>query len=135
MSFVTGTGLVTPGGQPYLAGVRYLARFNPLRAVNDLRAYLAQRQPYELWFGILAIVLTALILFGFVLDSHVERPYKANITYVESWPLSRTDREIIAQQKIDQVKRDKLAAEVRARQERTRAQFKQLDDKLKAYGL
>jgi hypothetical protein len=115
--------------------VRYFARFNPFRAIADLRLFLSHRQPHELWFGILAIFLTGLILVGFVKDSHVPRPYKSNITYVESWPLSRTDKEIIAQQKIDQVAREKREAEIRAAQERTRAQFKRIDDKLKAYGL
>lgn len=113
----------------------YFARFSPVRAVSDLRRFLALRQPYELWFGIAAIFVTGLIIAGFVVDSHEERARKSNIIYVQQWPLSRTDREIIAQQKIDQVKRDKEQAELRARQEAVRRQFQQLDDKLKAMGL
>ena len=53
-------GLVSAAGQPYLMRVSYLARFSPFRAVADLRVFLSHRQPHELWFGILAIVLTAL---------------------------------------------------------------------------
>lgn len=113
----------------------FFARFSPLRAISDLRRFLALRQPYELWFGILAIVMTTLLLAGFMADSRVEKVRKPNIIYVQQWPLSRTDREIIAQQKIDQVKRDKEAAELRARQEAVRQQFKRLDDKLTSYGL
>lgn len=113
----------------------YFARFSPVRAVNDLRRFLALRQPYELWFGILAIVVTALILAGFVHDSSELRVRKRNIIYVQQWPLTRTDREIVAQQKIDQVQRDKDEAELRARQEKVRLQFKRLDDKMTSYGL
>lgn len=120
---------------PILLGVRYFARFNPLRAVRDLRFFLAQRQPYELWFGMLAIVLTGLLLIGFVKDSHVERPYKPNIVYVEQWRGDRTDAQIVAQQKVDQVAVDKRKAEIERRQKAVQAQFKRMDDKLKAYGL
>ena len=114
----------------------YFARFSPVRAVADLRRFLSYRQPHELWFGILAIVVTAVILLGFVHDSRGQRPVRPqNIIYVQQWPLSRTDKEIIAQQKIDQVQRDKDAAELRARQEKVRQQFKRMDDQLKSYGL
>lgn len=108
---------------------------SPTRAFRDLRLFLSHRERHELWFGILALVMTATILFGFVLDSRAEIPYKPQITYVESWPLSRSDREIIAQQKIDQVKRDKAEADLRARQLKVQAQFKRLDDGLKSVGL
>lgn len=113
----------------------YFARFSPFRAIADLRRFLALRQPYELWFGMLAIVLTTLLIAGFVHDSHEERVRKQNIIYVQQWPLSRTDREIIAQQKIDQAAKDKREAEIRAAKLKTQAQFKKLDDQLKSYGL
>ena len=113
----------------------YFARFSPFRAVRDLRFFLSLRQPHELWFGILAVLLTGLMLYAFVLDSHEDRVRKRNIIYVENWPLSRTDREIIAQQKIDQAKREKAEADLRARQEKLRLQFKRVDDQLKAYGI
>jgi len=115
--------------------MNFFSRFSPLRAINDLRFFLAQRQPYELGFLALSIVIVALLIAGFVHDSHEERPYKRNIIYVQQWPLSRTDAEIHAQQKIDGVEQTKRIAEQKKRDEATRAEFKKLDDRLKAYGL
>lgn len=114
--------------------MRYLARFSPIAAYRDLRLFLSHRQPHELWFGILAIVITAALLFAFVKDSHFERVYKPNIVYVQQWKADRTDEQIVTQQKADQPAIDKRKAEIEARQKKRRAEFKRLDDKLEAYG-
>ena len=112
----------------------YFARFSPIRAYRDLRLFLLQRQPHELWFLLLALVLTSLLLAGFTKDSKVAPVYKRDIIYVDQWRLDRTDAEIIAKQKIDQVARAKQLAEIKRREAESRAQFKRLDDKLTRYG-
>lgn len=114
--------------------MRYFARFSPFAAYRDLRLFLSHRQPHELWFGILAILITALLLFAFVKDSHFDRVYKPNIVYVEQWKADRTDGQIVAQQKADQPAIDKRKAEIEARQNKRRAEFKRLDDTLEKYG-
>lgn len=115
--------------------MRYLARFSPLRAVRDLRVFLAHRQPHELWFMLVAMVLTALVLVGFVKDSHFERTYRPDIIYVQQWPLDRTSEQIRAQQKIDQARKELLEARREKKRAEQRAAFKRLDDKLESYGL
>lgn len=116
--------------------MRYFSRFNVLPALRDLRLFLHQRSPHELWFGLLAIVLTGLMLTGLMMDSHVARPpEQPKIIYVKSWPLSRTDQEIIAQQKLDLIEADKRIAAWRKAQLERQRQFKRLDDKLEAMGL
>lgn len=115
--------------------MRYLARFSPLRALRDLRMYLATRQPYELWFMMAALVLTAGVLFIFIKDSAIAPVYRPNIIYVQQWRADRTDAEIRAQQKIDQAKRDVEDAEFKKQQAERQAEFKRLDDKLKSVGL
>lgn len=114
--------------------MRYLSRFSPVAAIRDLRLFLSQRRPYELWFGILAIVLTGLILVGFVKDSKVEKPYEPNIMYVEQWRADRTDAEIVAKQKVDQVGIDKRRAEIEKQKKARQAEFKRLDDRLESMG-
>lgn len=118
-----------------LLAMNFLTRLSPFRAIRDLRFFLAQRQPYELGFLALSMVVTTAIIAGFVKDSRVEKPYKKNIVYVEQWPLTRTNAEIVAQQKIDQVERDKEKAEQLRREKELQAEFKKLDDRLKAVGL
>ncbi|MBO9621976.1 MAG: hypothetical protein J7500_04620 [Sphingomonas sp.] len=112
----------------------FLRYLSPLRALRDLRAYLASRKPYELWFMMLALVVTMIILVMFVKDSHIESPYKRNIIYVEQWPITRTDEQIRAQQKIDQAKKHIAEAELEKKRAARQAEFKRLDDKLESWG-
>lgn len=115
--------------------MRYFSRFSPLAAIRDLRAFLAARRPYELWFGILAILVTGTLMVGFILDSRIAAPYRPNIVYIEQWRGDRTDDQIVAQQKVDQVAVDARNAEIERRRLDRQAQFKRLDDKMKAWGL
>ena len=39
--------------------MRYFRRFAPVRAYKDLRYFLATREPYEYWFLIAAMAITA----------------------------------------------------------------------------
>ena len=115
--------------------MRYLSRFSPIRAIVDLRRYLASRQPYELWFMMASLAITAAVLVMFVKDSTIAPEYRPNIIYVQQWRADRTDAEIIAQQKVDQIQREKDVASHKKREEEMRAQFKKLDDGLKKYGI
>ena len=54
---------------------------------------------------------------------------------MQQWRLDRTDVEIRAQQKIDQAQKEKDEAELAKEQEKTRAEFQRLDDKLKRWGI
>ena len=121
--------------RPSLPIMRYFARMNPLRAVRDLRLFLSQREKYELWFGILAVSLTLLLLLGFLHDSRMEAPaYDPEIIYVQQWSANRTDAEIRAQQKIDQAEKDRKQAIVDAREAKSRAALQRLDKQLDRMG-
>ncbi|WP_404336004.1 hypothetical protein AB2M62_17930 [Sphingomonas sp. MMS12-HWE2-04] len=105
----------------------FLRSLSPLRALRDLRFFLAQRKQHELWFMILAMLITFGVLFVFIKDSRVAVPYKRNIIYFESWPLTRTDEQIRAQQKIDQAKKAIEQAEYEKRLKKRQEQFQRLD--------
>jgi len=113
-----------------------LIRFNPFRAIGDLRRYLASRGKHELIFLFAALIICTLIVGGFAVASKVDKPYKPpEIIYVQSWRADRTDAEIIAQQKIDMAKKkidDAREAEFEAKK---RAEFKRASDALKKWGI
>jgi hypothetical protein len=112
----------------------FLKRFSPVAAYRDLRFFLAARKRHEIGFLALALALTLLILWAFVKDSHFEKPYERNIVYVEQWPITRTDAQIRAQQKIDQAKRNIEKAELEKKRQKRQAEFKRLNDKLESWG-
>ena len=113
----------------------FLRFFSPLRAIRDLRRYLATRPPYEIWFLMLAMALTLVVIWAFVKDSNIPVPYKRNIIYVESWPLDRSDEQIRAQQKIDQVKKHAQQAELEKRRKQRQEEFRRVDESLKKWGI
>lgn len=87
---------------------------SPRRALGDLRAVLARRGKHQLIAGGLAIVLPAVIVLGFLVDAKTNTaPPRRQLIYLDSWPADRTDAEIVAQQKIDKVAKDKAAVERR----------------------
>ncbi len=66
--------------------------------------------------------MPVLITLGFLKDSHVDPP-PPEMMFLPSWPASRSDAEIIAQQKIDQVAKEKAQAERRAQYQRLQKQL------------
>lgn len=94
--------------------MRYFDRFQPRGAWADLKHFMWSDQPYRWVFLILSIMVTVGTIAAFWVDSRFEPEYHRDIVYVQQWPLTRTDKEIIAQQKVDQViKERRLAAEKR----------------------
>lgn len=111
------------------------SRYNPVTGINDLRRFLASRQKHELVFAILSVMVTVTLITGFYLDSgDLKKPWKREIQYVESWPLDRTDAEIIAAQKTDMKNRAIREAAEKKRQEEHRKSLQKIDDALTRWG-
>jgi len=128
-------GLVPGPPHPYLAAeMTFLRHLSPVRAIRDLRFFLAQRRQHELWFMLLAMAITLVVLWAFVKDSHIEAPYERNIIYVESWPITRTEEQIKAQQKIDQAKKHIAEEDFAKRRKAKQQEFKKVDDWLTNHG-
>lgn len=103
------------------------------RSWHDLRNAFGGETPHRWRFMALAAAATASIFLTFFAESgfkgELERP---TIIYVESWPLSRSDAEIIAQQKIDYAaKLERQAKAVREAEER-KERYRQVG---KAFGM
>ena len=94
----------------------------------DMRAFAAQRSPYQ-WAGLgIAILMPLLIVAGFWHDStHGVQP-GPQVIYVQSWPANRTDAQIIADQKKDQAQRE-------AAQRERQAEFRKLDQQMNRLGI
>lgn len=100
----------------------------PRAAFADLRAFIRHRSR-EHWIGAsLAVLTTIIIVIIFFVDSQVNTAPPARIIYVEQWSESRTDEEIIRQQRIDQAKKDEAERQHRERLQR-------LDRKLDELGI
>lgn len=64
-----------------------------------------QRSREQVIGAALALLVTAVIVIEFLVDSKIGTEPPATIVYAESWNANRTDAEIIADQKKDQVKK------------------------------
>ena len=113
----------------------FLKHISPLRAYRDLRQFLARRRRHELWFMAASLAVTLTVIYAFVLDSNVAVPYKKNIIYVDSWPITRSEADIRAQQRVDEARRKQEQAVIEAKQKERQAEFKKYDDWLKKHGI
>lgn len=100
-------------------------------AFADLRAFIAQvrEQEHRWWFLALAILMPALLVWGFFHDSTIEIEYKApEVTWFETWEKGRTAEQVRAQQAKD------LPGEIAARKAETaekearKAEFRKVAD-------
>jgi hypothetical protein len=95
----------------------------PRAALADLRAFLRHRER-EHWIGMaLAVLVTIIIVIEFFVDSKINTAPPPRIVYAEDWRATRTDAEIIADQK-------KHQAERKAAQEERQRQFQKLEKQL-----
>ena len=94
---------------------------SPLAAWRDLKAFLGQQERHKFVFAAIAVIIPMVIVAGFYVDANIKP--EPQIIYVENWPADRTDDQIKAEQKIDQAKRDKAAAE-------RRRQYQELEKRL-----
>jgi hypothetical protein len=95
----------------------------PRAALKDLAAFMRQRSREQVIGASLALLITAIIVIEFLVDSTMGTAPPEQITYANLYPSNRTDAQIIADQKKDE------AARQAAIKERQR-QFKKLENQL-----
>lgn len=95
---------------------------------KDLAAFWRGRPRRQWVAGTLAVAIPIGILVSFYLDSYTNVRPRQTIIYVESWRADRSDAEIKAKQQAD-------LAERRAREERRRRQFQEIDSSLNRLGI
>ena len=114
----------------------FWSKITPLAAYRDLRQFLASRTRQDMLFAAISFAIVVALALGFFQDSRYTPAYKRPaIICVTSWRADRTDAEILAQQKIDQIKKKKDDAE-RARIEAAeREKYRKVDQALKRWGI
>ncbi|HEX4738154.1 MAG TPA: hypothetical protein VH331_11395 [Allosphingosinicella sp.] len=94
----------------------------------DIRAFAAERSRYQ-WGGMaVALIMPLVIVVGFFYDSAHAPQDGPQVVYVQSWPASRTDAQIVADQKKDQAQRE-------AAQRERQAEFRRLGDQMNRLGI
>lgn len=96
---------------------------SPRAAIRDLLAFMRQRSREQVIGACLALLVTAIIVIEFVVDSNMNTAPSPQVVEVELYSPNRTDADIRADQKKDQAERE---AAKKADQE----QFKQLAKQL-----
>lgn len=103
--------------------------FSVPRAYRDAKRLMQSRSKwYEIWFLLAAMAIAAGVIAGFVHDSRVVAPYHEEIVYVQSWPLNRSEAEILAAQKVFAAKQAKEQAEIEKAEKERQAEFKRLQN-------
>jgi hypothetical protein len=95
---------------------------SPRAAFADLRNFLRQRSREQVIGASLALLVTAIIVIEFLVDSKINTAPPPQVIYVEQWPANRTDAQIAADQKKDQAARE-------AAQKEKQRQFQELENR------
>ena len=95
----------------------------PRAAFRDLAAFMRQRSREQVIGACLALLVTAIIVIEFLVDSKINTAPPPQVVEVQLYSPNRTDAQIAADQKKDQAERE---AQKKADQE----QFKQLAKQL-----
>jgi len=96
---------------------------SPRAAFADLRAFLRQRSREQVIGGALALLVTAVIVFEFVIDANFGTAPPPRVTYVELYPTNRTDAEIVESQKKDQANKEAVRKETQRQYQRLEKQL------------
>ena len=113
---------------PYLRIMALPRPARPAALLADVRAFLGGEHRFKLLFGLLAIAMPVVIVFGFLRDTKTGILPGRQTYYVEEYSNDRSDAEIVAQQKIDQKVRDARLAE-------KRRAFQKVDNALTKLGI
>jgi hypothetical protein len=94
----------------------------------DLKAFAAESSPYKWGAAAVAVIMPIAIVIVFTLDTRTNIDPPTQIIYVESWPASRSEAEIKAQQAKDKAKAD-------AFKKKRQAEFQKVDEGLERLGI
>ena len=108
---------------------------SPKAAWRDLKTFIKTPAPHQVGLAVLSATIPLFFVALFYLDQVPMEYRPPKIVYVEKIDPTRTDAEIIAQQKIDAKKRAAEEAERQRILEANRKPFKELDKKLDEWGL
>ena len=100
---------------------------SPRAAFRDLVNFIRQREREHVLGATLAVLVTMIILIVFLVDPKVNTAPPEQVTWVELYPSSRTDAQIIADQKKDAAAR----AEFKRKKQES---FKKIDKDLDRLG-
>lgn len=96
---------------------------SPGAALRDLTAFLRQRSREQVIAACLALLVTAIIVIEFLVDSKINTAPPPQVVEVELYAPNRTDAQIAADQKKDQAERE-------AAKKEQQKQFQQLAKQL-----
>ena len=98
---------------PYLQRMSIFKDASLVGGFKDLVGFLRQSPKERVIPAILALLIPAIIVFIFIIDSKINTaaPEGPKVLYFESWSLDRSDEEILADRWAIQCKKDKFAEE------------------------
>lgn len=104
----------------------FWSRLSPTSAIGDFADQWRQPTPHRWKILGVSIAATFAILMVFLPESQRAPPARPNVTYISTWAAHRTEEEIIASNIANQARKERLAAERAAREERKKELYRQL---------
>ena len=106
--------------------MKFWNRISPKRAVDDFAGHWQQPTPYRWQIMGVSIAATFAVLMVFVPKSERAPPRRPDVTYISTWSPNRSQAEIIASNRANQVRKDEIAARRAAIEERKKEMYRAL---------
>ncbi|RDC59086.1 hypothetical protein HME9302_00265 [Alteripontixanthobacter maritimus] len=103
-----------------------ISRLNPVTGLRDFWDVFRQPQPYRIPILLASIAVTCGIVALVAAESVKGPPVRPDVTYITSFAPDRTDAEIIESNRLNQLRKDKVAQELERRLERRKDLYRAL---------
>ena len=123
-----GRGWRRGGLAPIYMGMSFLPPFEPRKGISEFIAFAKRRDREHVIGGMLALLMTAVIVVIFFVDSKVNTAPPTQVIYADVYAGEPTDEEIIERQEREQ-------AEIEERARQRQEQFREIDEALERAGI
>ena len=118
--------LARQAARAYLAGMKFSSRFNPAGGIADFWNEIRRPTPYR-WPVLGASLLCSFALLFWVTQERVlVPPEPPKVSYISTFAAGRSDAEIIASNRENQLRKERLAAEQAKRDEEVKEMYRAL---------
>lgn len=102
------------------------SRFNPSAGLSDFWEYIRRPQPYRVPILLVSAIPFGVILYWAASERYYLPPERPDVTYITTFAPGRSDAEIEASNIANQRRKDELAAQIAAMEEKKKQMYRDL---------
>ena len=111
---------------PYLGAMRFTSRFNAAGGISDFWNEIRRPTPYRWPVLAASLLCTGALMFWLVKERYMVPPEPPKVSFISTFAQGRSDAEIAASNRANQLRNERLAAEQAKRDEEVKEMYRAL---------